>query len=67
MIYRKDAAKEFIKTVDKMNNRECGWYYSEYAWYFTEHDQIHIVDAYDNRLMERDAKVCKNIIYLGVL
>jgi hypothetical protein len=38
----------------------------EYVWYFIKHDQIYVVDAYDNTLMKRDAKYWP-IVYLGVL
>ena len=39
----------------------------EYVWYFIEHDEIYVVDEYDNRLMKRDMKVWKMIVYLGML
>ena len=38
----------------------------EYAWYFIEHDQIYVVDSYDNTLMKRDAKYWP-IVYMGKL
>lgn len=38
----------------------------KYVWYLIEHDQLYVVDSYDNALMKRDAKVW-NIIYLGKL
>ena len=38
----------------------------EYVWYFIEHDNIYVVDSYDNTLLKRDAKRWP-ILYLGAL